>query len=237
MKKMTANFYPAQEEKNGHIGWADITIASAIRLNGISVFRNKENGTLNINFPEFGDGGSYVVPKSKEAYAEMLEVVAMAVESEKHFGYNKGEYRIRLEVQGKAVNEPYADGRFSVDVGDVCTLYGITTRPVEYEKDGQHRSFVAINLPNIGKYEKDGETQYRHAFEGRTAAWTDKEGKDRTRDYGQLLNGLVFSERKELLQQRKPALEDQLKDAENRKQQTAKDTYSKTNNRDVYNMR
>lgn len=211
MKKMTANFRPAQEPKNGYIGKADITIANAIRLNGISVFRDEDNN-INLNFPGFGDGASYVVPKSKEAYADMREVVAMAVDSDNHFGYNKGDYGIHLDVTGKLVEEPYADGRFSVDVADVCVLYGITTNKVEYERDGEHRSFVAVDLPSIGSYEKDGERQYQTAFEGRISSWT-RDGVDYKKDYGQLMHGLVIAERKALVRDLKPSLEAQVKEA------------------------
>lgn len=217
MKKLTANFYPAKEQKNGYIGKADITIGNAIRLNGISVFQSPQDGNFSISFPEFGDGASYVVPKSAEAYAAMLDVVATAVDNDKHFGYNQGDYGVHLDANGKMVQEPYADGRFSIDVDDICVLYGITTRAVEYEKDGKTRSFTAVDLPTIGSYEKDGETQYQTAFEGRISSWKDKEGKEQSIDYGQRLSGLVRAERKALVQERKPALEDQVKGANARK--------------------
>lgn len=200
MKKMTANFYPAAEPKNGYIGKADITISNAIRLNGISVFQKPDEKGIRISFPGFGEGEntkSYVVPKSKEAHAAMREVVEMAVDSEKHFGYNQGDYGVRLEVSGNLVNEPYADGRFSCEVGDVCTLYGITTRPVTYEKEGKTHSFTAVDMPSIGSYEsQNGEKQYRNAFEGRQSSWTTKEGNEVHRDYAQLLSGLIRGERK-----------------------------------------
>lgn len=218
MKKLTANFFPAEEQKNGYIGKANITIADAIRINGISVFA-PESGGLNISFPEFGEGDnrrSYVVPKSKEAYEALLTVVAKAVSSEKHFGFTTGEYGPHMDVHGKAVNEPYADARFSIDVEDICVLYGLTTRVVPYEKDGKDHSFVSVDKPTIATYENaEGETQYRPAFEGRVSVWKDKEGVEQKRDWGQLMNGLVLAERKHVLE-RKPALEDQVKNAEAR---------------------
>lgn len=218
MKKLIANFYPAQEPVNGYIGKASITIADAIRINGVSVFA-PENGPFHINFPGYGEGEnfrSYVIPRSSEAYEAMLDVVAKAVANEKHFGFTTGEYGPHMDVRGKAVNEPYADARFSIDVADICTLHGLTTRVVEYEKDGKDRSFVSVDKPTIASYENaDGETQYRPAFEGRVSVWTDKEGVEQKRDWGQLMQGLVLSERKKILE-RKPALEDQMKDAEAR---------------------
>lgn len=225
MKKLTANFFPAHEPKNGFIGMANITVANAMRLNGISVFDRGENG-IGIAFPGYGEGEnarSYVVPQSKEAYAAMCEVVAMAVSSENHFGYNKGDYGVRLEVSGKAVQEPYADARFHCQVGDVCTLYGISTREVSYEKDGATKTFVSVDMPNIGSYDKDGEKQYRTAFEGRKSTWTDKDGKEASRDYAQLLTGLVLNERKEIIKEKgKSSFDDKLKDAEEKHKAAAK---------------
>lgn len=218
MKKLTANFFPAEEQKNGYIGKANITIADAIRINGISVFA-PESGGINISFPEFGEGEnrrSYVVPKSKEAYEALLAVVAKAVSSDKHFGFTTGEYGPHMEVHGKAVNEPYADARFSIEVEDICVLYGLTTRVVDYEKDGQDRSFVSVDKPTIATYkDKEGNDQYRPAFEGRVSVWKDREGVEQKRDWGQLMQGLVLAERKNVLE-RKPALEDQVKNAEAR---------------------
>ena len=159
---------------------------------------------------------SYVIPKSKEAYEAMLDVVAKAVANEKHFGFTTGEYGPHMEVHGKPVNEPYADARFSIDVADICTLYGLTTRVVDYKKDGKDRSFVSVDKPTIATYENaEGEKQYRPAFEGRVSVWTDKEGVEQKRDWGQLMQGLVLAERKKILE-RKPALEDQVKNAESR---------------------
>lgn len=216
MKKMTANFFPAQEPKNGYIGKADITIGNAVRLNGISVFKS-DKGEFNIAFPGFGDDASYIVPKSKEMYAALLDVTVKAVNNEKHFGFSSGELGVHMEVSGKLVKEPYADGRFSIDVDDICTLYGVTTREVEYAKDGKDRSFTAVDLPTIGSYEKDGEMQYQTAFEGRISAWKDKEGKDQSINYAQILQGKVFAEHKALVKERKPALDDQVQDANARK--------------------
>ena len=219
MKKMIANFYPAQEEKNGHIGVASLTIGNAVRINGISVFQ-KEDG-VNLSFPGFGENGSYVVPHSKEAFAAMCEVVEMAVKSEKHFGYNRGDYGVRLNVKGDLVSEPYADGRFSVDVSDVCTLYGITTRVQNYEKDGKDRSFVAVDTPNSGSYtDRNGEVRYRPAFEGLVSAWKDKDGVDQSINYGDLMRGLILGERKAMLKDRKPTLDSQVQNAQNRAQET-----------------
>ena len=117
MKKLTANFFPAEEKKNGYIGKANITIADAIRLNGISVFA-PETGGVSISFPEYGEGEnrrSYVVPKSKEAYEALLTVVAKAVGNDNHFGFTSGEYGPHMDVHGRTVNEPYADARSSID--------------------------------------------------------------------------------------------------------------------------
>ena len=225
MKKLTANFFPANEivrctNGSDYLGKANITIANAIRLNGISVFRD-QSGEIDINFPGFGDGVSYVVPQSKEAYAALRDVVSMAIENENHFGYNSGRYGVELNVTGHLVDEPYADARFSVDVDDICRLYGITTREVEYTKDGKDKSFTSVDYPTIGSYEKDGEMQYQTAFEGRISAWKDQEGKDQSFNYDQRLRGMILGERssllKELEQEKNSSLAEKMQGAEARR--------------------
>ncbi len=227
MKKLSANFYPAKEEKNGYLGKADITIAEAIRLNGISVFRNKDD-SIGIRFPEYplpnGDKLSYVTPKSPEAYAALCSVVANAIESEKHFGFITGTYLKnqpgeRIEVHGKAVQEPYADARFNVDIADVVSLHGIRTYRQSFEKNGRTGQFTAVKMPVINTWETpEGEKRYQTAFEGRFRASTDRDGKEFTVDYADLLNGLILAERKMVLNlDRKPGLDDKVKAAEAQK--------------------
>ena len=217
MKKLTAVFYPSKEEKEKFLGNATITIADAIRLYGISVFRGANEGEIRLSFPNVtmtNDKGepvrddegniqhySYIIPKNAEVYASMCAVVGKAMESEKHFGFLPGDYFPRLEVTGKAVQEPFADARFSVEVEGVCTLTGISTNVVTYGEEGNEKSFVAVNKPIISTYKnaKD-ETQYRPAFEGRINVWKDKEGVEHKRDYGQFFNGLVLAERKKILE-------------------------------------
>ena len=53
MKKLSAKFYPAREEKNGYLGKASIIIADAIRLNDVSVFRSQFDDSINLRFPEY----------------------------------------------------------------------------------------------------------------------------------------------------------------------------------------
>lgn len=206
MYALKANFYVAQQEKNGYIGKADITIGNAIQVNNISVFVN--DGITNLAFAKFGKDNerSYVIPASKEAYAAMVAVVENAIVDDNHFGYAKGDYGVRLEVNGARVNEPYADGRFSIKVGDFCTLNGISTRVVEYAKDGKDDSFVAVDLPRVedadGKVKlytgKDGKEHADLQFEGVKNKFTNKEGKEVTTDYGVLINNMVRKCRKDL---------------------------------------
>lgn len=228
MKKLNANFYPAKEEKNGYLGKADITIAEAIRLNGISVFRGRD-GAVNIRFPEYeltpgGDKLSYVTPKNPEAYAALCSVVGNAIEAENHFGYITGTYLKnqpgdRIEVHGKAVQEPYADARFNVDIGDMVSLHGIRTYRQSYEKNGRTGQFTAVKMPVINTWEtSEGEKRYQHAFEGRIRTGTDLEGKEYTVDYADLLNGLILAERKAVLNlDRKQSFDDKVKSAASQK--------------------
>lgn len=216
--KLTSNFYPANEPKNGYIGKADLTIAEAIKINGISVF--EKDGNYNIDFPGYeymADGeekhNSYVLPSSKEAYASMLEAVKMAVEDQKHhFGHVNGKYNPELSVSGKKVDEPYAEGRYSLAVKDLCVLTGITSTT----RDGEKGKFVAVDMPTIGSYEKDGELKYNAAFEGLTSKY-EKDGKEMSKNFGALIRNMVYAEHKKLHEvektKDKPSLDNQVKNA------------------------
>lgn len=214
---MRANFYPAKEPVNGFIGSADLAVSNIIRLKGIAVFE-KEDGSHNIQFPGFGENGSYVVPASKEAYAQMLDVVEKAIADEKHFGHTAGKMYVPLSVSGKVVDKPYADGRFSLQLGDVCTIHGLTTQQVSYQKDGKEASFIAVRVPNLPPYEKDGEKVYPPIFKGLKSTY-EVEGKQKETDYAQVIQAMVISERKKILS--KPPLENQMEDAAAKATQSA----------------
>ena len=223
---MKSNFYPAKEPKNGYLGMADLTIANAIRIRGIAVFENKEEAGYHIQFPGYGEGenrGSYVVPASKEAYAQMLGVVEKAIHDDNHFGWETGTVNPQLTVRGGAVTEPYADARFAIIVEDVCTLAGVSTRVVDYEKDGKPASFVSVDYPSMPPYEKDGEKVYPPVYEGLKVEY-EKDGEKKTKDFGDLMNGLVMKKRQEVLN-RHPSLEEQVDNAEQKaaQEKTGKD--------------
>lgn len=223
MYDLKSTFYPASEPKNGYIGKADITIANAVRVNNISVFA--KDGGYAIKFADYGENNSYVVPKSKDAYSAMLGVVEKAVHAEGHFGYEKGEYGVKFVARGAKVDEKYADGRYSVEIGELCTLNGITTRWVEGEKDGKAYGFVSVDMPAVrdaeGKvhlYEKDGKNVASLEFQGLVSKWTDKEGKKVSLDYGVKLADAVKKVRKELYPEKyaekKPSIDDNIAKAE-----------------------
>lgn len=209
MYALKANFYPAQAPKGGYIGKADITIANAVRLNNISVFENAQDGTRSISFAKFGKNNerSYIIPSSKEAYAAMLAVVSKAVESEKHFATEKGNFGVKLDVSGAKVNEPYADGRFTVSVGDFCTLNGISTREASYTKDGVKKEFVAVDIPPVrdeeGKVkqytDKDGNQHVNLQYECLKDTYKNKEGKEVSTDYKALMNNMIRKCRESVL--------------------------------------
>lgn len=238
MLALKSNFYPASSPKNGYIGKADITIANAYTINNISVF--EKDGGYTLGFAEYGDkGNSYVVPKSKEAYAAMLAVVEKAVRDEGRFGYEKGSYGPDLKVVGTKVDEKYADGRYSVEIGDLCTLNGITTRWVEYEKDGKKQGFVSVDMPAV----KDAEGKVRMytnaegkdvaslEFQGLVSKWTDKEGKEVELDWGVKLANAVKAVRKELMPEKyaekKPPLNEQVNGAKAQKKAAPKNKNTK----------
>ena len=213
MEHLFANFHAAQEPKRGgnseytYIGKANLTIGDAIRLNSISVFENEKNGHFSIDFPGFGDSGEYVIPKSKEAYAAMCSVIADAAKSKEGYAYQLGENNPDIIVTGKQVTEPYADARFTIEVGDMVALYGVSTRIAGREGN----EFVAVDFPNIGEpHEVNGQTYYNKAFDGIVSKWQDKDGNEHTTDYHQLLNMMVKGKRKELTR----SFEDRLKDAQ-----------------------
>ena len=213
MYNLKANFYPAKEAKNGYLGFADLTVSNAIRIRGIAVFENAEGNGHHIQFPGYGEGAEarhYVVPDSKEAYAAMLNVIENALEDkEHHFGWSSGKMNPRIEVRGHAVDEPYADGRFTVEVEGLCSLHGVSTREASYkDRDGNEKSFIAVDVPNLPPYEKNGEKIYPGVFEGLKSKY-EKDGKEHVKDCGHLIRNLVLAERKKVLEQR-PSLEEQV---------------------------
>lgn len=217
---MRANFYPVQEPKNGFIGRADLFISNIIRIKGISVFENENAPGHHISFPGWDNDHSFVVPKSKEAFAQMLNVIEKAVASEKHFAFENGKMKAQLSVEGKAVNEPYADGRYSLHVGDICTIHGITTQPVNGEKDGKDFSFISVRVPSLPPYEKNGEKVYPPVFQGLKSSY-EVNGQQKETDFGQMIQAMVLSERKKILA--KPPLENQMKDAAEKSTNAAPD--------------
>lgn len=166
----------------------------------------------------------------------MVAVVENAIVDENHFGYSKGDYGVRLEVNGARVNEPYADGRFSIKVGDFCTLNGISTRVVEYEKGGKDDSFVAVDLPCVedadGKVkmytDKNGKEHADLQFEGVKNKFTNKDGKEVSTDYGVLINNLVRKCRKDLGQ----SLDSTIGTAKARQEQQAAEKSSPNKNKE-----
>jgi len=232
MDRLTANFYPAQEptrfegkeysdpetgeqrmsQGGEYVGKAAITIANAFRLNDISVF-HMDDGTHSLRFPDFpsidADTNtptrvSFIVPKSPEAYAAMVDIVEKARESDQGFAYANGDYNPTVVAHGSLANtvnsegKVIADGRFSVELGDVCVLRGVSTRPAEYEVNGEKHRFVAVDIPNAldaedkpSTYEKDGQTLYNKVCTPLISKWTNKEGEPKSKNYGYLFQRLV----------------------------------------------
>lgn len=229
MLTLKANFRPITPSENGPLGFADITVANAVRLNGVAIF--VKDGKCSLSFTKYGqnDEYSYVVPRSPEAYAAMLGVVEKAMTSEKQFAVVPGENKISFEVTGVRVEEPYADGRFTVMVGDLCALNGITTREVTLEKDGQPEKFVSMDLPvqrdaegKIRMYEnKKGKQVASHQYDLLVRVWKDKEGKEKKFNFHNFVGNMVRGKRAELGAQ---TLEDKIaagKEAADAQQKTA----------------
>lgn len=217
---LRANFYPAKEPINGFIGTADLAISNIIRLRGIAVFEDKDSkGGHHIQFPGFAGGNtykSYVIPHSSEAYAQLLDVVEKAIAAEDHFGHVSGKRKAFLSVEGRTVDEPHADGRYALQVGDILTVHGITTNEISLKRDNKESSFIAVNVPNLPPYEMDGEKVYTPIFKGLKSTW-EKDGKPASLDYGQLIHHLVLSERQKILG--KEPLDQQVGNAEKKAKQ------------------
>lgn len=241
MYELKANFYPAHEPKNGYIGKADITIADAIRINGISVFQN-EAGEHNIQFTEWSEGKSYVVPHNADAYASMLGVVTKAVEAENHFAFSKGKTALRMKdfedkkkevsIEGRSVNEKYADARYTLNIDGLCTLYGITSKYRTFEQDGKQRGFVAVDMPvqrdadgKVKMYKSaDGEERAAHVFEGIEHKMPDQDGKPASIDYGAKIVDAVRAAHSSI---RKQSLDSQVANADDKKAKTTKSKSTK----------
>ena len=241
MYALRTNFYPAEEPKNGYVGKATLDVANAVRINNISVF--EKDGAYSIAFSDYGDkekGGSYFVPGSKEVYAAILGVIEKAVANENHFAFEKGKYGLKFEARGTKVEEPYADGRYSVSMGEFGTLHGITSRWVEVVKDGEKHGFIGVNMP-VSR-DADGKVRmYKNAegkdvpsfeFQGLLSQWKDLEGKDVSLDYGAKLVNAVKKARKELYPEkyaeRKQSFENQVNGAKKQQKEPAKKANSKT---------
>lgn len=226
MYRMSANFYPARNPKNGYVGKANLTIGNGIRLNDISVF--EKDDAVNLAFPSYrdkdGEEHSYIIPASKDAYAAMLEVIMCARTLENHFAYTKGEVNPELSVVGRLSTNQYADGYYALRVKDCCTLPGISTRQVEIDREGKTKKFVSVDLPELvdsnGKAthytDGDGKEQYNTVFNGLIDKWTDKDGKEQEKNFSTLITRMVLSCRKRELE-KKPSLNEKVKAAESKK--------------------
>ena len=206
MLTLKANFRPITPSENGPIGFADILIANGVRLNDVAVF--EKDGKRSLAFTKYGPNNEYsfVVPRSPEAYAAFLGVVEKAIASDKQYAVVPGENKLAFEITGARVEEPYADGRFSVMVGDLCYLNGIATREVEYEKDGKQEKFVSVDLPvqldAEGKTRmyanKKGDQVASHQFDFLVRKWKDKEGNEKRFNYHHFVSNMVRGKRAEL---------------------------------------
>lgn len=221
MYKLLANFSPAAEEKNGYIGKADVTVADAIRINGISVFKNQD-GTYSFRLPEHN--GKYKnISLADGVSAAMVDAIGRAVEAENHFSVVDGERSVRmvdyenekanLTIAGKAVKEPYADGRYTMELAGFGTFSGITTHVVPYEKDGEKRTFVSVDMPKIRNVDgtvrmstnADGKEVATEEFTGIIRKSLDANGEEHPMDWAQKIADAIRFTRREVLNLNKDA--------------------------------
>ena len=219
MYALNANFYPAQEPKNGYVGKAQLTIGDAVRIKDISVFQNEE-GRVTLDLGEFGPEDRprkyFVVPRKDgeldedysarhtAVYGAMIDVIKKAMENEKNFGVTGGRniYSADLSISGSAVQEPYADGRYSLYIDGFGALNGIASH-VAKDKEGEE--FVSVDMPvlrnqdgSVRLYTNKADKEVAdHKFFGVKSTRKDKEGKEYTVDYGRVVEGKVLACRKE----------------------------------------
>lgn len=238
MFELKSNFYPASEPKNGYIGRADLAIADSIRINDISVFK-KEDG-YNIQFAEFGEGRSYVVPDSKDAYAAMMGAIEKAINADNHFAVVSGKKALRMKdyqdkkkelvVKGHSVNEKYVDARYSLEIVGLCTLYGVTSKYVQDTE--KKRGFIGVDMPvsrdadgKVRMYtDKEGKEKASLVFQGITHKTQDADGKEVAMDYADKIRDAVRAEHNSL---RKKSLDGQVAEADAQKDSAAKDNSAK----------
>lgn len=238
MYDLKANFAPVPKPVNGFIGKADFTVAGSIRINNVSVFQT-EDKSYRISYSEYGNTGkTYFVPRTPEVHAAIVNVIKLAVEAEDHFGHVTGDRCLRttdshnnkknMEITGHLVNEPYADGRYSIDILDFGNLHGIITR--EAVNKTTNEPFIAVNMPSVigpdGKvkmYEgKNGKPRAAKEFEGVLYSYENNEGKKQTINYEHILASRVRELRDGLMREKteeKASLDSQVAAAENVKQQ------------------
>lgn len=225
MLHLKSNFRPVEEPKNGHIGYANLTVGHGLCINNISVFQNGDN--YSIQFAPYHDDESLIKPHSPEAHAAILGVVVKAVNAESHFAYENGDNlrfadfedkKRNVQITGTRVKEPYADGRYTLVVDGLLRVQGITTNWVEYEKDGKKRNFAAVNMPTVK--DADGKVRmYTNAAGEKVAAlevtgvthtWKDKDGNEHSIDYAEKIANAIRKERSQLYH---ASLDNQVNDA------------------------
>lgn len=164
---------------------------------------------LALRFPTYGQGqSSYVLPDSKEAYLQMLRVIAMAVKDKGfHMSEVSGDAQLALSVQGDLTPAAPFDARFSLHIDGLCVLDGITTT-VSYNKPFQ-KHVVGVNMPTIPvSGDQDERQEYLAVFQGLRKACYDRFNHARTLDHAFLIEKLVLEKRYELLHSDHTALAD-----------------------------
>ncbi len=197
---MKAKFEPAQNLRDGYRGSVSLTVADAILIRGIALFAQNDATGYSLSFPAFGERKqSYIFPVSRDAYRSMLRLSTDAMRNRKtHTAELPGSSDIELSVTGELVDEPNADGRFSLCIADLCKLNGITTYETPYLQPDH--SNVLVSFPSLTPHQVPKEQILRHSlFHGLGVTKDAPDGSLEYKDYQVIITDMVREKRAELI--------------------------------------
>ncbi len=201
--KLKAQFYPAAEGQGEFIGSAAITVADAIMLRGIAVFRDNVTQDLVVSFPTFGkQRQSYILPLNRTAYNHIVSLIENAVKEIGFRSYEEpGSTDIALSVTGNPADMNPTEYKYSLTIPDFCRLNGITTQEMPYTLPNGQK--VAVRMPSLQPPTEQGsEGQIFTVFHGLLRPKTKSDGTQVLQDYQEVIDNLVREKRVELIQKR-----------------------------------
>ncbi len=188
------------KQENGKVkAYADVTIGNAVTLRGIKLVEGEKGNFLAMPSRKYEKNGKdkyadIFYPKSEEARAALLATLQKAYESKDGYAYTNGELNPEFTVTVSPVENSSSTLRAwaALNIGDDFVVRNIAIN--ETSKG------LMVNFP-AAKYEKDGETKYKEFVAPKKAEWTDKDGKECSKDYGKIICGMIINAYKPTLSQ------------------------------------